>query len=218
MIAAQEELDFLPQDAKPSGCKMAIPEEDITMSADTNQLVVTQELPVREDAAAFFFEITNALSALASEYFKPVGIESNGYASESFLPMDSMEAAVKESLRLGGQFQSEVEKVVGMTAYSQELDYQFISGNSELHVNVRPVTFEKKTVQRFAPGFRSSTETRHVIERWNKKADKASLPVQYALMLMTDLIEKEPPVDALQKHFDRMIEIDHKLNAFGFTA
>lgn len=218
MVAAERELRFLPQEAKPVGCKMAIPEEDITMNADANQLLVTQELPEGIEVDPVFFGITDTLSALASEYFKPLGIETNGYACESFLPMDSMDAAVKESLRLGGQFQSKVEQVVGMTAYSQELDYQFISGNSELHVNVRPVTFEKQTVQRFAPGFRSTEESKRVIERWNKKANKSPLPVQYALMLMTDLVEKEPPADSRKKHFDRMEEIDQKLKAFGFTT
>jgi len=215
MLAADTELDFLSQGAQPTGCKMAIPEHSISMVADANQLVVSQELP--EDGGDLFFHITESLAKMADEHFTPLGIESNGYAIESFLGLPSGEAVMKESLKLGSQFHTEVEKVVGMPASSKSLDYGFVSGSSELHITVRPVTFEKLVTQRFTAGFRSSETVKRSVERWNRQAEKAKTPLEHALMSMTDLIENNPPKGTLKKHFERLLDIDKKLKEFGIV-
>jgi hypothetical protein len=215
MLAAERELDFLPQDAKPTGCKMAIPEHALTMGIDSNQLAVIQELP--EDGGELFFHVTEVLARLAEEHFTPLGIETNGYAIESFVPAASIETAMKESLKIGSQFHTELETVVGMPAASKSLDYNFVSGSSELHVTVRPVTFEKLVTQRFTAGFHSSETAKRAVERWNRQAEKTKVPLEHALMLMTDLMETNPPKGALKKQFDRVLDIDTKLKDFGFT-
>jgi len=215
MLAAEQELDFLPQDAKPIGCKMAIPEHALTMAGDANQMIVNQELP--EDGGKLFFHVTEVLARLAKEHFTPLGIETNGYSIESFVPVASIETAMKESLKLGSRFHADLEAVVGMPAASKSLDYNFVSGSSELHVTVRPVTFEKLVTQRFTAGFHSSETVKRAVERWNRQAEKTKVPLEHALMLMTDLVETNPPNEALKRHFDRVLDIDRKLKDFDFT-
>jgi len=216
MLAAEREFSCIPKDARPIGGQMEIPELGITIQVDARELAVSQEFPSAD--ANDFFEITDGLAELSEKFFQPSGIHSNGYAKESFIPMTSVEASLKASLALGGDFHSELAKTVGMPAAFKTIDYNFVAGKSELHLTVVPVTFEQKSTISYAAGFRTSELQKEQIDRKNKKNSRRSIQVDHALMMTVDLLELDPPQNALKNHFQRVLAIDKALKESGLKT
>jgi len=209
MIEAEEELDCVPLEARPTGGKLEIPEIGIMVAVDSKELSVTQEFT--DDEGERFLTIVQGLALLADKHFEPNGIHSNGFACESFQPMGSVPAALKESLNLGSDFHVHLSRIVGMPPAFKSLDYNFISGKSELHVTAAPVTFEKRTATKYAAGLRANDLQRKQIDRQNAKSDRTNLKADHALLMMVDLIESDPPPNTLKEHFERLMVIDGAL-------
>ncbi|MGA2176205.1 MAG: hypothetical protein ABSH38_14610 [Verrucomicrobiota bacterium] len=199
MLAATEKLDFMPSEAKPTGARLDIPENGISATVDTSELVVAQELP--ESSGKPFLEICTGLASLANRCFTPTGIVKNGLASKSIWPMSEVEAVLASTLKLGDTIHTDLAKVVGMVPAYKSIDCNFSSGNLELHVVVQAVTFEKVSFNRHTAGFRASASQKRRVERLNKAADRFDDLLHHALMLEVDLIELDPPKTSLQDHF-----------------
>jgi len=82
MLAAVEQMNFLPGDAKPTGAKLEIPELGLTAAVDTLELVAAQEMPGSDDE--FFLKTCVGLAALVNEHFQPTSIIRNGFACKSY--------------------------------------------------------------------------------------------------------------------------------------
>ena len=216
MAEAEEKYSCIPQEAKPSGAFLEMPESGIIIRADTKELGITQELPT--DNGEEFLALTLNLVALAESHFEPSRIQSNGFAIESYSPMASIDAALAESLKLAGDFHTELAKSVGMSAAFKSLDYNFISGKADLHVTVRPTTFERVSTTKFAAPFHASEAQKKETQRRNQKNERSNLGADHALVSMADLIEYDPPPDALKQQFDKLIQIDDALKKKNFKS
>jgi hypothetical protein len=159
---------------------------------------------VPDDNGDFFLKIAEGLATLAGEHFQPARVATNGFAIKSYWPMKSEEASAKASLSLGGQYQDELGKLIGMVGSRKNLDFNFSSGSLDFHVLMRPVAFEKVSVQRYNPSIGATREQRARIERLNQKADRIDIKAAHAIMMELDLVENDPPVGALAKHFDEL--------------
>jgi hypothetical protein len=199
MLRAENELDLMPDEAKPTGARMALPEEGLAVVIDSAQLVVSQEIV--KDEGEVFRRTCSGLSALVAEIFAPRRIQSNGFASKSFWPAASVERARQMSLRFAEPSVAETGKGLGMVPCEAILDQRFASGSYELHVRLLPVTFESVRLQRVHAGARASTEALRRVERMQKKAERVGTIEPHALMLDVDLVEFDPPPDSLEAHF-----------------
>jgi hypothetical protein len=205
MVRAVSELEFIPGDVQVTGAKLEKPEVGITAAVDTNGLVVTQEQP--GSSADEFFRTCESLAGLAMELFRPPRIWSNGFAQKTYWTFGSPDAALKASLALAGNWQSELSKKFEMSASHKRLDCHFRSGSYEFRITIQPVTFERVAITRLNPPFRASPEQRQRIDRLNKRADRIKPVAAHALMMDLDLIEYEPPQSALRKHFDQLLQL-----------
>ena len=133
MIQAINKLDFVPGEAQVIGAKLEKPELGIKAAVDSNELTLTQEQPTDGKE---FFEACDGLAKLALELFEPGRVWSNGFASRAYWPFTSPEAALKGSLSLGDNYQTELEKAFGMVASHKQLDYHFGAGSYELTLNI----------------------------------------------------------------------------------
>jgi hypothetical protein len=202
LIQAINKLDFIPGEAQVIGAKLEKPELGIKASIDSNELTLTQEQPTDGKE---FFEASEGLAKLAIELFEPGRVSTNGFAYRAYWPFTSPEAALRGSLSLDDEYQTELEKVFGMVASHKQLDCHFAAGSYELTVNIQPVTFERVAVARYNPDFRASPGRRKWIERQNKRADRIKAGVGHALMLLLDLVEHEPPALSLPRHFEQLL-------------
>ena len=202
MVEAVEKFRFIPGEIKVTGARLEIPEEGITADADPQGLNLTQEFP--KDDGTMFLSLAEGLAKLTSEFFTPKAVMTRGLAVKSYWPMKSEEAVLKASLNLGGSYHSQLGKSVGMVPSRKNIDLNFTSGSLDFHVMVHPVSFEKVSVQRFNPGFDVTPEHKERLARLNRKADRIDLKSPYAIMMELDLIESDPPVELLAKHFDQL--------------
>jgi len=209
MIAAERELSLMSEDAKPTGAKLALPEKGVGVTLDSTELTVVQEL--HHDRGVEFIEICSGLVRLVEEFFQPSTVESNGFASKTFQPMPSSDAALEASLKSGSGLAADLAKLVNMPARQDAVDCHFAAGNSDLHLRVRAVTFNSITVQRYAAGPRATAAQRRRIERLNQKAERLDRALSHAVMMEVDLIEFQPPPKPLEEHFLRVMDTEKKL-------
>jgi hypothetical protein len=202
MMQAVDRFDFLPGEIKVTGAKLEIPERTVTATVDCHELTISQEFP--DDNGDDFIKLAEGLALLAGEHLQPTRVVTSGLAAKLYWPLKSAEAAAKASLSLGDHYQEDLGKLIGMVASRKNLDLNFSSGSLDFHVLVRPVTFEKVSVQRYNPSFGASREQRVRIERLNRKADRIDLKSAHAIMMELDLLESDPPVGALANHFDAL--------------
>lgn len=202
MLAAEQNLGFLPDDTKPIGAKMSIPEEGISASLDTRELAVSQEFCA--DDGETFFPICQQLAKLFQDSFTPKTVESNGFASKSMWQLGSAAEALKTSLRMGDALHDELAKLIEMPALQKRLDLHFTAGSYDLHVLLQPVTFQNITLQKHNIGPRLTESQKRRIERLNKRSGKVKFDLSHALMLELDLIEFTPPQGSLQRHFEEL--------------
>lgn len=202
MLAAVEEMNFLPGDTKPIGAKLEIPERGLIASVDTLELVVAQEMPSGLDE--FFLNTCVGLAALINEHFHPKRIIKNGFACKSYWAIPNADSLLAISLKFGGDAHAELGKQLGMVPAHKRLDFNFTSGSMDLHVLLHPVTFEKVSVNRHNPNFKASSVQKERVERLNKFADHFSVHLSHALLLETDLMEVDPPQHSLKQHFNEL--------------
>ena len=205
MAEAEQELDCIPVDARPTGAKLEIPEIGVSITADSREMVVTQEFPSNDGEG--FLKIVEALVSLAEKHFRPASVQSNGFALESFLPMTSVSAGLKETLSFGGDFHVHLSRIVGMPPVFKALDYTFTSGKSELHVTATPATFEKRTVTKYTAPMHATALQRKQVERRNAKNGRSDLQTEHAVLLSADLIEFDPPLKGINEHFLKLLAI-----------
>lgn len=199
MLSAVKEMDFIPGEIKPVGANLEMPERGLKVGVDALELVVTQELPGKDED--FFIQMCVGLADLATKHFEPVGIIRNGFASKSMWPMSDPDLLLATSLKFGGDAHVGLGKLVGMVPAHKRVDCNFTSGSLDLHVLLHPVTFEKVSVSRHTPSFKSSQVQKQRAQRLNKSADRFATPLNHALMLEVDLIEVDPPENVLKQHF-----------------
>lgn len=199
MLAAESAFGLLSEDPTPSNAKMSIPELGISVLVSTRELAVSQEFSNKDDRQ--FLSLCKGLSSLYSETFTPRAVESNGFASKSMWGFNTADQAAASSLKMGDEFHGEMAVLLEMPAKQKHLDFNFSAGSCDLHVLIHPVTFQNINLQKqnAAPRLTASQRTR--IERQNKKMGRVNFNLSHAIMLEVDLIELEPPVDSLDKHF-----------------
>jgi hypothetical protein len=202
MLEAVERLNFVPGEIKPSGAKLEIPERGLTAAVDATELIAVQEVPGEETNS--FLKTCIDLVALAHKHFTPRRVVKNGFAMKSFVGFANAEAALRASLEFGDKYHQDLGKVLGMVPAHKRLDYNFTSGSLDLHVLVQPVTFEKIASFRRAANFKASRNEKARVERHNLAADRTGGIPGHAVMMELDLIEFEPPQDALEKHFQEL--------------
>jgi hypothetical protein len=202
MLEAIERLDFVCTEPKPTGAKLEIPEKGIVATIDSQELAIRQDLP--EDDGAFFLETSQELARIAGKHFNPQHVQKNGFASKRYWPMTSAEATLKASLALGDKFHLDLAKLIGMVPTRKGFDCHFNSGSMDFHVILQAVTFEKVTLHKHTPDFRASAEQRRRVDRLNQNTQRFKSDFSHALMLDTDLVEFDPPLGSLEKHFEDM--------------
>ncbi len=210
MVMAEDKLGMMPEDAKPDGCKMTLPESGISLMLDTTCLAVAQEVPL--DNGNDFIELCKEAADLAQEALKPRGIESNGFASKTYWAMESIQKSQETSLRLGNGFSVDLAKCVDMPARQQIIDCQFRAGSKNLRLNIHPVTFNSLTVRRFNASPLATNAQKQRYERLNKKADRVDTSLNQAIMMELDLVEFDPPENSLTKHFELLLSKQQRLH------
>ena len=207
MLAANANLKFIAGEAKPTGAKMEIPEHGVNLTCDSNILALSQELPLETDK--FFSQLCQNSSNLVQELFKPTNIVKNGFALKAFWPFSTVQELLAASLKLGGEYQNELGKIVGMVPEHKKLDFTFVSGSKEFHLLVQPVTFDRTNLTKQNIGSQISRIEKDRIERRNIFADRITqnFTIPHALMLELDLTENDPPAGILlEKLFADLIQ------------
>ncbi len=207
MIEAEETLDLLPaEDARPTGARLEKPEEGVTVTLDASQLTVVQEFGGEVDEP--FVALCEPLAVLATKHIEPRAVRSRAFRLLSFLPMGSLDEAMRYVLRVGGEHQTELGRALQMTPSHKKIDYVFTSGNVDVNVVLSATTFESVTVRRLAAGVRASERQKKRIERVNLAADRLQLPTKYVAMLEIGATEYAPPSGELPGLFDRLKKLE----------
>lgn len=206
MLAAVEEMDFLPTETKPTGAQLEIPEHGLKASVDTFELVATQELPQEDEV---FLKTCIGLAGLTDKCFQPTGVIQNGFAGIFYWPIPNVDSLLAASLKFNSDAPIAVGKKLGMVPEHQRLDFNLTSGSVDLHVVLQPVTFENVSIKRQTAKFKSPQTFQRRAERSNKGADRFNVPLSHALMLEVDVTEADPPEDmrsSLQQLFLQMTD------------
>ena len=191
MLAAGDKMNFVPGEAKPTGGKLEIPEKGVSVTFNAIEMSASQEFA--SDNGDFFVSLCSGLVALVSDYFKPRSILSNGFALKSYWPSHTADDLLSASLTLGGNFQVDLGKVLGMAPKSKKLDYFFASGSTDFHVVVEPVTFERVNLPRKNANFRANRLERGRVDRYNRFATHVNTDLEHAILMTRDIIENDPP-------------------------
>ena len=210
MVAAAEKMDFIPGEIKPTGAKMEIPEQGINASCDVNSLVLSQDLPPED--VKNFVNLCKESAELIATHFNPKSIVKNGFALKSYWSFSNVQDTLAASLKLGGDYQKELSKVVGMIPDHKKLDYMFSSGSKEFHVVLQPVTFERVNMVKQNAGFYATKGEKNRIHRRNIFADRINQNLSHAMMLEVDLMENDPPATVpLDRHFAELVQKNDQL-------
>lgn len=202
MMAAEELLHLMPEDVNPNGCKMALPESGITVALGTMELVVTQECCT--DEGAEFINLCQVMSKLVCEMFEPRHVESNGFASKTHWATGTSDAALAASLKMAKGLAADLAREVDMPAQRENIDCHFAAGSMDLHFQIHPVTFHSLTVQKYNAAPLSTASHRRRLDRLNRRADRMDTSLRQGIMMELDLIEFDPPIATLEKHFEQL--------------
>lgn len=202
MLDAVSKLNFIPGETKPSGAVLEIPEKGIKAAVDTFELTVSQELPDEKDLD--FLQHCLSLVDLVNHHFSPNKVIRNGFAIKLFWSIPDAGNCLATSLQFGDQFHLDLAKTLGMVPDHKKIDLNFSSGSMDLHVLLHPVTFEKLSVNRHNPNYKSSSTQHERTSRRNKFADRFDINLSHAMLLELDLMEVDPPKSALKEQFDEV--------------
>ena len=207
MAEAEEALDLIPsEDAKPTGARLEKPEAGITVTLDANQLAAVQEFGGEADEP--FVALCEPLAALAIKHIEPRALRSQMFRLLSFMPMGSVEEAMRYVLQVGNEHQTELGRALQMTPSHKKIDYVFTSGNVDVNVVLSATTFESVTERRLAAGVRASAWQKKRIERVNHAADRLQLPTKHVAMLEIGATEYDPPAGNLPELFGRLKKLE----------
>jgi hypothetical protein len=103
LLAAEEKLNFLTNEATPTGAKLEIPEHGVHAGCDSASLTVVQELPI-EAEAGYFLRLCEGLAGLVAEHFRPKGVFRNGMLWKSYKPYADIPSVLAASLAVGEIF------------------------------------------------------------------------------------------------------------------
>lgn len=211
MMIAEERLHLMPEEVNPSGCKMVLPESGITVALGTTELAVTQEF--YDDDGAEFINLCQVMTDLVHASFEPRHVESNGFASKTHWATGSSDAALAASLKMGNGLSAELARDVDMPARREDIDCHFAAGSMDLHFQIRPVTFQSMTVQKYNASPLSTGANRRRLDRLNRRADRMDTSLGQGIMMDLDLIEFDPPAGPLKKHFEQLKRKEKNLQA-----
>lgn len=207
MIQAEETLDLLPaEDVKPTGARLEKPEDGVTVTLDSSQLSVVQEFG--DEMGESFIALCEPLTALASRHIEPRAVRSRAVRLLSFLPMGSLEEAMRFVLKIGSEHQTELGRALQMTPSHKKIDYVFTSGNLDVNVVLSATTFESVIVRRLAAGPRASERQKKRVDRVNLAADRLQLPAKHVAMLEVGATEFDPPSGDLPQFFARLKKLE----------
>jgi hypothetical protein len=212
MIAASQKLGYVPGDAKPTGAKLEIPEKGLNATCDANELALFQEVPGEDHT--FFINASRDTSNLALSFFKPLSVLKNGFALKEYWHFPELNDMFAASRNLGGNYQEEIGKAIGMVPSFKRLDTTFASGSKEFRVYLQPVTFERTVLSKYNANSQATKTEKDRIDRRNKFADhiNKNFVVSHALVLELDLTENNPPSEgSLEKHFSELEEKSEQL-------
>lgn len=201
MLLAEERLGLMTEDVKPSGCKMARPESGISVALDSSELAITQELYA--DNGAEFINVCQVMEQLVREVFKPRHVESSGFASNTCWGMESSDAVLAASLKLGMEL-ADIGRDVEMPARQASVDCHFAAGSFDLHLQIHPVTFQSLTFKKFNSPPLATAAHRRRLDRLNKRTERMNTSLRQGIMMELDLIEFDPPVSPLKNHFEQL--------------
>lgn len=214
MVWAEDNLDLIPEEASPAGCKMVLPEQSIMVGINGTELTVTQELDITDDGDTFL-NICKSMKNIISEVISPRSTQSNGFAIKNLWPFSTIDAARTASLTLAEGYSKELSSDMEMPACEEHIDCHFSAGKSDLHIQMFPATLRKSTSQTQTPGVLATPAQKLRAKRLNHKAenDKKIEFASSAIMLILDLIEFEPPENSFDRHFNTIKEKNEKLRA-----
>ena len=207
MVEAEERLDLLPSETpKPTGARMEKPEHGVVVSLDASQLNVVEEMSGRGDEA--FLTLALMVGELALRHVEPRAIASRIFRVSSFLPMETLEQAMRYTVEVDKQHQSEWAGKIGMSPSHKKIDYAFSSGSLDVNVVLSVTTFEAVTVQHLATGVRASERQKKRAERFNVRAEKLQVPAHHVVMLEVGITEFDPPADGAETLFEQLRKSD----------
>ncbi|HEX7860953.1 MAG TPA: hypothetical protein VF773_11535 [Verrucomicrobiae bacterium] len=199
MVRAQQEYNFIPSEAKPSGAKLELPEQGVLLFADTVAIGLTQELNPDSDS---FGEICVASSTLAREIFQPISVTRNGFAVK--LRRDfSTEAALESALQqMVNEPHRKLAKIVGMAPNHRNLDYWFSAGSRQLHLTLNVSSLKRSGPPQMRPSPIAPRLEKDRFARKERYYETYREELYYALVVEADLLEDNPAIDAnLLEHF-----------------
>ena len=213
MLSANEQLDCVPEETKPTGAQMQIPEKATKINVDAVDLWVAQELP--NMAGTFFADTVKTLSDLYHKHFNPSAVIRDGFAIRFYCPFQSEDSMLQVGRALGDSFNNSLARHIGMKSDYKKLDYYFVSGMKEFRVYIEPATFEKQNFPVQNPGFRALRKQKEYIERQNQLASKVDMKAPHAMTMLLDLKEHEPPaVKTLRNHYEDLLTKAEALKQF----
>lgn len=207
MVEAEESFDLSPsEDSKPTGARMEKPEQGVVVTLDASQISVIEEMSGEEEQK--FLKLAVGVGALAVARVQPRGLPSRMFRLASFLPVGSLDQAMRYTVEVNNQHQAELGSKIGMTPSHKKIDYIFSSGSLDVSVVLSATTFESVTVKRVASGIRASEWQKKRAERLNIRADKLQVPSQHAVMLEVGITEYDPPTEGAEALFERLRNVD----------
>ena len=211
--AAVSDFGFLVSEVKPTGARLAIPEDGIKASVDANSLEVRQEAPISDPHR--FLELSITFADLAEKMFGPLMLSENLFQSSWYLERTDPEHALKSTIALPVDPKNEYGDAFGMIPEQKHFDTTFRSGSRLLQIQIQPVTFDSVTIQRKNPAINSNSSAKNRARRLTMQAERIPKFPAYCVMLEATVAEEEPPgLTALEDQFEMLVsktEIAKKL-------
>jgi len=202
LILAAKKHDFMPGEITVTSGQLIIPEHLFTATVNAQDLVTRQELPKDFD---FFFGKSAILANLAGEHFGLADIQANMFSVKWYWPARSPEDALAKSLKFKEKLQDELAKSLGMVPASARTDFNFSSGNLDLHIVLQAVAFENVAQQQYNAPFGATRAQKDRVGRLRRPRPVFPSELGHAVFLEIDLKELDPPVNSLEKHFRLLV-------------
>lgn len=208
LIKAENTYGFIPNEIKPQGGNLQLPEESIDVQIDPKMFQIHQENPKGHEV---ILEKSMIISDLFLREFRPFSVERNIVNMRSYWPIHTVEG-FDRTLKISKKIFWEEEKrkadfevlsdKLGMVPSYKCDSYGFKSGSKDLLVNLNAFTFTSSQVRKFNAAFQSSDNEKKRFERINKRSERHIAPPPYGIMLELVLKEDNPPEDGIKAIFD----------------
>ncbi|MFA6566612.1 MAG: hypothetical protein WCS96_00220 [Victivallales bacterium] len=209
LVEAETNHGFMPNDIKPIGGNLQLPEECIDVQIDSASLNVSQENPKLE----ILLDKTKILTDLVLKYFEPVNIEMNVVNLKSYWPIHSIDELAK-TLKVSEMFFKKEEKpdfdvladAIGMIPVYRNDSFAFKSGSKDLVVNLNTFTFTSTQKKNFNAVINSTEREQKRISRINARTARFVEPPPYGFMLEIVLREEKPPESGFDSLFENAMK------------